>query len=61
MVEAYSTDFDSHADYCPRDAFRNVWRWLHGHDAWDINPVVLVIAFDVLKANIDALPQARAA
>lgn len=37
-----------------RQRFRHLWSHLHGEDAWDANPEVVVISFDVRKGNIDA-------
>lgn len=41
------------ADY-RRDAFAHFWGSLHGAGAWEQNPWVAAISFDVVKANIDA-------
>ncbi len=40
--------------------FEELWKTLHGPDAWDANPEVVAVSFSVIKANIDA-PEARAA
>lgn len=36
-----------------RDAFSDLWASIHGPDAWDANPWVAAITFDVHKCNID--------
>lgn len=38
-----------------RGSFSELWKHLHGPDAWDANPEVVAIAFRVVKANIDAV------
>ena len=38
--------------------FRNLWRTLHGPDAWDANPWVAVISFRAVVDNIDTLEAA---
>ena len=38
----------------PVRAFWLLWDSLHGPDAWNANPEVVVISFDVRKGNIDA-------
>lgn len=35
-------------------AYRELYEHIHGPGAWDTNPEVVVISFDVHKANIDA-------
>ena len=35
-------------------AFRCLWNYIHGADAWEANPFVAAIIFRVIKANIDA-------
>jgi hypothetical protein len=35
--------------------FRYLWNSLHGPDAWDANPWVCAISFDVIKGNIDEM------
>lgn len=37
----------------PRDAFRALWSSIHGPEAWDANPWVVALTFDVIKQNID--------
>ena len=34
-------------------AFRHIWSDIHGRDAWDANPWVAAITFDVKRGNID--------
>ena len=36
-----------------RDEFRDLWNSIHGLDAWDANPWVAAITFDVKRGNID--------
>jgi hypothetical protein len=45
----------------PQRMFADLWRSLHGKDAWDANPFVVAISFSVEKQNIDTLPKAEAA
>ena len=48
------------SDICLRDpqmAFANYWNSLHGPDAWDANPWVAAISFDVRRGNIDEVPK----
>jgi hypothetical protein len=49
-----------HATPINRNIFRDLWKTLHGPDAWNANPFVVAITFRVIKANIDA-PEARVA
>ena len=37
-----------------RDSYRELWNSLHGPNAWDANPWVCAITFDVTRGNIDA-------
>ena len=37
----------------PRDAFRYLWDSINGPDAWDANPWVAAISFEVRRGNID--------
>jgi len=39
-----------------REAFTDIWESIHGANAWDANPWVAAITFEVHRANIDALP-----
>lgn len=39
----------------PRDSFFSLWNSIHGPDAWDQNPWVAAISFDVHKCNIDQM------
>ena len=41
--------------------FQSVWNSLHGPDAWNENPHVVVLTFRVERANIDAAAPAGAA
>jgi len=38
------------------DLFHDQWVDMHGATAWDDNPEVIALTFDVVAANIDALP-----
>lgn len=40
--------------------YRAIWETINGAGTWDLNPWVVVLTFEVIKANIDAVP-ARAA
>lgn len=40
-------------------AFRLLWNSLHGPDAWDANPWVVAVSFDVIRANIDAIGERK--
>jgi hypothetical protein len=37
----------------PRESYRGLWNNLHGPDAWDANPWVVALTFDVRRGNID--------
>lgn len=37
----------------PEIAFRNLWRLINGPEAWDANPWVVALTFDVEHRNID--------
>lgn len=39
----------------PREAFKDIWNHRHGPDAWDANPWVAAITFDVVARNIDQI------
>lgn len=53
-------DFPDEWDPSPQEEFSELWKSLHGKDAWEANPFVVAITFRVIKANIDS-PEARAA
>lgn len=38
-----------------RDSFQELWNSLHGPSAWDANPWVCAITFDVTRGNIDQI------
>lgn len=38
----------------PEENFAALWRHLHGPVSWALNPWVVAISFDVIRANIDA-------
>jgi len=38
----------------PRECYCDLWNSLHGPGAWDANPWVVAITFDVVARNIDA-------
>lgn len=42
---------------CARDWYADLWDSLHGPDAWDENPWVAAISFDVRRGNIDEVPK----
>ncbi|MBW4972108.1 hypothetical protein KZZ08_00665 [Roseovarius mucosus] len=44
----------------PRDWFHQLWNSIHGPDAWDANPWVVALTFDVHRRNIDQMAQANA-
>lgn len=37
------------------DAYATLWNSLHGPEAWDANPWVAAISFDVIRENIDKI------
>lgn len=39
----------------PKDWFTDLWNSLHGPDAWDANPWVVAVSFDVHHGNVDQL------
>ncbi len=39
-----------------KDLFRDQWTDMHGATAWDDDPEVIALTFDVLSENIDSLP-----
>ena len=39
----------------PKLAFRSIWESINGADAWDANPWIYAISFDVQLGNIDTL------
>ena len=41
----------------PKHSFHTLWNSLHGPDAWDENPWVAAISFDVRRGNIDEVPK----
>ena len=43
--------------YCESatEAFKILWNSLHGKDAWDANPWIYAISFDVQRGNIDQI------
>jgi len=38
---------------CAGDWFADLWNTIHGPEAWDANPWVVAISFDVRRGNID--------
>lgn len=44
---------------CARDWYADLWDSIHGPDAWDSNPWVAAISFDVRQGNINTLNQAK--
>lgn len=45
----------------PQRAFSLLWNSIHGPGAWDQNPWVVVVSFNVHKANVDAVLKQREA
>ena len=41
-----------------RAIFRDLWKTLHGADAWDANPEVVAISGKVFQTNIDSMKEA---
>lgn len=41
------------------DAYRTLWNSLHGPDAWDANPWVVALTFNVKRGNIDQIGGAK--
>ena len=41
------------------DAYRCLWNSLHGPGAWDANPWVVALTFNVQRGNIDQMPGAK--
>ena len=39
----------------PRECYCDLWNSLHGPGAWDANPWVVALTFDVVPANIDQI------
>lgn len=39
--------------WCPVDAYRHLWNAINGPSAWDANPWVMAVSFDVVRGNID--------
>ncbi|GEP00588.1 hypothetical protein [Methylobacterium haplocladii] len=44
-----------------RNGFNAIWLDIHGAESWNANPWIVGVSFEVVRANIDALPAARAA
>lgn len=40
---------------CARDWFADLWDRIHGPNAWDANPWVVAVSFDVQHGNVDQL------
>jgi hypothetical protein len=54
-------DYEWHRSWCfdcGIDPFRCIWNSIHGPDAWEANPWVCAITFDVIRANIDQIEDA---
>jgi hypothetical protein len=52
---AEGIDLPLKADQPPTMRFQSLWNSLHGPEAWDANPWVVALTFDVHRGNIDAL------
>ncbi|WP_262027601.1 hypothetical protein [Microvirga sp. Mcv34] len=48
------------AAIAPRLAFAKLWRSINGADSWKGDPWVVVVGFEVVKANIDTIERAPA-
>lgn len=53
-----SIDGASYSRPTAAGTFRMLWETLHGDDAWDANPEVVALTFEVHKANIDRMKEA---
>lgn len=49
------------AAWSERQVFSRLWNHLHGNGAWDVNPFVLAIIYELRKHNIDRAREAVAA
>lgn len=49
----------AHVWMSPYDSYASLWNSLHGPDAWDANPWVAALTFDVRHGNIDRMEQAH--
>ena len=43
----------------PRECYCDLWNSLHGPGAWDANPWVVALTFNVQRGNIDQMPGAK--
>ncbi len=56
------TDADARLEgVVDRSEFEALWERLHGRFAWDRNPLVVVLGFEVHRCNIDHMPREKAA
>ena len=56
-VDAISmADVRRQAAWSARGDFAQLWNNINGKTAWDDNPFVVAVSFDVVKANIDRAP-----
>lgn len=44
-----------HGGACFIEGFQNLWSSIYGPDAWDANPWVVALTFDVVRKNIDEM------
>ncbi|MCA1909433.1 MAG: hypothetical protein LDL39_13830 [Magnetospirillum sp.] len=57
--EEWSGEFGDWAFATARDAYAELWEFLHGEEAWNENPEVVAVTFAVHAVNIDALEAAH--
>ena len=43
----------------PPAAYRHLWNAINGKDAWDANPFVVAVSFEVHKCNIDQMGESQ--
>lgn len=55
MIEPRRMKDSTHLNRSAVDAFRGLWKSLHGPDAWDANPWVVALTFTAQHGNIDQI------